>query len=144
MLSELFGHLLELGKLLQNKFDKATEAGWLTLDDIFGTAIPVVRKRAVKRAKQIDLGAEKLALVMDIKELTQEFSIILRIYPLGEPNHLPDNLKFTVIPKSGEPHEYLAKSHHPAFETEWFFKRGEQFGVKVELNDVIVTEDFVI
>jgi hypothetical protein len=145
ILSELFGHLLVLGKWFQNEFDKATEAGWLTLDEVFGTAIPAIsRKMAVKRAKQIDLGTEKLALVMDIKELTQEISIILRIYPLGEKNHLPDNLKFTVIPKSGEPHEYLAKSHPPAFETEWFFKRGEPFEVKIQLNGVTVTENFVI
>jgi len=133
-----------LSQWLQNIFTKAIEAGWLTLEEIFGTAIPAVRKMAVKRAKQIDLGAEKLALVMDIKELTQEFSVILRIYPFGEQTNLPDNLKFTVIPKSGEPHEYLAKSHHPAFETEWFYKRGEQFRVKMQLNDVTVTEDFVI
>jgi len=145
-LRELFGHwFVVLGKWLQNEFDKATEAGWLTLEEIFGTAIPAMpRKRAIKRAKQIDLGTEKLALVMDIKELTQEISVILRIYPLGKQTHLPDNLKFTVIPTSGEAHEYLAQSHHPAFETEWFYKHGEQFSVKMQLNDMTVTEDFVI
>jgi tetratricopeptide (TPR) repeat protein len=147
-LSELFGHLLELGRWLQNKFDKATEAGWLTLEDIFGTAIPAMsrRKMAVKRAKQIDLGANRVALVIELDELSEshEIRVLMRVHPLGEQTHLPDNLKFTVIPKSGEPDEYLAKSHHPAFETEWFYKRGEQFRVKVQLNDVTVTEDFVI
>ncbi len=49
-----------------------------------------------------------------------------------------------MIPKSGKPDEYLAKSHEPAFETKWFYLRGEQFRVKIQFNDVTATEVFVI
>jgi len=148
MLGEL---LLELGRWLQNKFDKSTKAGWLSPEDIFGSnafsrKFTTRNQQAVKRAKVINLGANRVALVIELDELSEshEIRVLMRVYPLGEPTHLPDNLKFTVIPKSGKPYEYLAESHHPAFETEWFFKRGEQFRVKIQLNDVTVTEDFVI
>jgi hypothetical protein len=137
---------INLGLCLQNQFAEADKANWLIPEDIFGSALPAFRKTAVKRAKQINLGANiRVALVIDLNESdNQEVSVIMRMYPIGTQTHLPDNLKFTVIPKSGEPDEYLAKSHHPAFETEWFFKRGEQFSIKIQLNDVTVTEEFVI
>jgi len=137
----------DLSQWLQKNFTKATEAGWQMLEEIFAKPIPAFMATvAIKRAKRIDLGTDyTVVLVVELNEIeNQDIKVIMRLYPFGEQTNLPDNLKFTVIPKSGEPHEYLAKSHHPAFETEWFYKRGEQFRVKMQLNDVTVTEDFVI
>jgi len=129
-----------------SQFREAEKANWLRLYDIFGPAIPAFRTHAIKRAKKIDLGqGQMVVLSIDLQPTTdQEMSVILRLSPINTLTHLPDNLKFTVIPKSGKPDEYLAKSHHPAFETEWFFKPGEQFSVKVQLNNVTVRENFII
>lgn len=142
----LANHPINLRLWFQKKFDEATKAKWLIPEDILGSAIPALRKMAVKRAKSINLGANILvALIIELNESdNQEISVILRLYPIGTQTHLPDNLKFTVIPKFGKPSEHLVKSHCPAFETKWFFKHGERFSLKMQLNEVLVTEDFVI
>ncbi len=139
--------LFVLGQLLENKFDKAIESGWLTLEEIFGPKKFAFRrnKAVVKRAKKITLDTDKVALVIELYELeNQEMRVLMRVYPIGKQTYLPENLKFTVIPKSGEPDEYLTESHNPGFEKELFYKHGEQFSVKIQLDDVTVTEDFVI
>jgi tetratricopeptide (TPR) repeat protein len=141
----------DLSQWLQKNFTKATEAGWQMLEEILGARQLAFRTatskvQTIKRAKRIAFNVEQtVVLVVELMPIeNQDIKVIIRLYPFGEQTNLPDNLKFTVIPKSGEPHEYLAKSHHPAFKTEWFYKRGEQFRVKMQLNDVTVTEDFVI
>lgn len=151
MLDKLFGPLLELGKWLVNEFEKAQEAGWLLLTDVFRDHAfdfrrLAFRTTAVKRAKLINLGIDKVILVIGLNELpeTQEIKVVIRVYPLDGQNYLPANLKFTVLPKVGESHVYLANPHDPGFEMEWFYKRGEQFDVQIQLNNFTVTEHFMV
>jgi len=139
--------LFVLGQWLQNKFDKAIRAGWLTPAEIFGPKHFAFRKnQTVKRAKKIKLGTDKVALVIELDKPSKnpEFKVIIRVCPIGEQIYLPEDLKFTIIPEKGEPDEYLTENHNHGFETERFYKHGERFTVKVQLNDMMVTEDFVI
>ncbi|OAD21299.1 hypothetical protein THIOM_002938, partial [Candidatus Thiomargarita nelsonii] len=46
--------------------------------------------------------------------------------------------------ETGECHQYdIAKTKKPYLELRWSFEKGDQFYVKVQLNDISVTEDFV-
>jgi len=146
----MFDPLFILGQWLQNKFDNAKKAGWLPLEEIVGKKVLKrhnMTDKAIKRAKQVDLGNHQIiALVIELNETkNQSVKIIIRVLPIGEQIYLPDNLQLTVIPKSGKSDEYLTEHHNPGFETECcFYKHGEQFTVKMQLNDVIVTESFVL
>lgn len=139
---------VKLSDWLRKKFYQAIETGWQTLEDIFGPKArtqPAFRSHTVERAKQINLGTEAVAFVLKLNELqNQEIRVLIGVFPIGEQTHLPKNLKVKVIPESGEPDEHLAESHPTGFETEWFYEHGEKFSVEMQLDDVKVTEDFVI
>jgi hypothetical protein len=53
---------------LQNNFVEALQAGWQSIEEIFGTttARPAFRANAVKRAKQIQLGDRILNLILQL------------------------------------------------------------------------------
>jgi len=140
--------LVKLSQWLQNNFVEAIEAGWQTLDMIFGTAIPAFRtKTAVKRAKQIKLGADQtVALVIELNDLgNQKIRVILRVYPTDDHTYLPENLKLTLLSESGEPLEEIqAGNNKDCIEQPLTGVPGERFSVNLALGDVSVTEDFVI
>jgi hypothetical protein len=145
----LFDPLFVLGQWLQNQFDKAKKAGWLPPEEIVGKKALKkhnVTDKKIRRAKQINLGANQIvALVIELNETkNQKIRLVIQVLPIGDQTYLPDNLQFVVIPKSGKPDEYLTEHHNPGFETECFYKHDEQFTVKMQLNDIIVTEHFVI
>jgi hypothetical protein len=136
---------IKLIDLLQDKVAQAVEAGWQTLEDIFGTNYQPAFRSAVQRAKEIHLGAETVVFVIKINEVeNQEVNVFMSVLPIREQTHLPKNLKVKIIPDSGEPDEHLAESHPTGFETEWFYERGERFSVQMQLDDVSVTENFVV
>jgi len=147
---------VNLSECLQENFVEAIRAGWLTLEEIFVTDIPALvfrgeptmhsRGKTIKRAKQIHLGEDQtVVLVIELEEQdNQEIRILMRLCPTRTQAYVPENLKFRVIPESGEPLEEIAGTRHNYLEQDWFFERGERFSVVVELNEISVTEDFDI
>jgi hypothetical protein len=133
---------------LKGRFSEAIENGWLTPKDIFGDAAPAFLLDVVKRAKQINLGADhKVGLVITLEEQeNQEVRVLIQVHPMSTEtqNCLPENIKIMVIPESGEVHEYLPPNSPGFFQIEWFYEYGEQFSLIIQLNDLSVTEEFVI
>lgn len=138
---------LNLSQWANYEFAEALQAGWQTIQEVFGIATlsPAFRLKAVKRAKQIQLGSYRLALILDMTPAgNQEISIILGVYPLGEQTYLPENL--TIIISFGEekPSPILVPGNSEGFIQELLVSLGEEFSVQVSLGDESVTEYFVV
>jgi len=143
---------VNLNQWLQGNLVESVKAGWLTLEDIFlqPTALAfrdaTNHSKTIKRAKQIHLGKENtVVLVIELEEQdNQEIRVLMRLAPTETQTHVPENLKFKVIPELGEPLEEVAGTHHDYIEQDWFYEKGERFQVVVELNGISVTEEFDI
>ena len=138
---------LNLSQWANYDFAEALQVGWQTIQEVFGIATlsPAFRLKAVKRAKQIQLGTYRLALILDMTPAkNQEISIFLGVYPLGEQTYLPENL--TIIVSFGEekPSPILVPGNSEGFIQELLVSPGEEFSVQVSLGDKSVTEYFVI
>jgi len=140
--------LNELGKWLKGSLIEATENGWRTLEDIFGgTPIPACRKSAVKRAKQINLGADQtIVLKIEIEQLeNQNVNVNFCACPSSDQTYLPENLKLTLLSESGEPlDEVQVKTNENRTRQELKGSSGDQFSIKIALGDISVIEDFII
>jgi len=145
---------INLNQWLQDNFVEAINRGWLALEEILAPTIPAVafrgtptnRIKGQKRAKPIQLGEEHtVVFVIELEEQdNQEIRILMRLSPIRTQIHLPENIKFKVIPELGEPLEEIAGTHHDYLEQEWFYEPGESFRTVVALNEMSVTEDFDI
>lgn len=134
---------VNLSQWLQDVF----ETGWQTIEEIFGPRQLAFRAAVVKRAKQIDLGGDsQVALLVDLpREADEEIDILLRVYPAGDQDELPENLKLIVLDESGEALEEVpAKKGDDCIRQPLSGSPGDRFGVKIALGNVSVSENFVI
>lgn len=143
--------IVRLGQWFQQVF----ESSWHSVEEVLGTKEPdlalfSLRIVEAKRAKLIDLGMQltghPVALIVTIREEDeQNFSIFLQVQPIDDTTHLPENLKLMLLSPSGEVlHQEQARNASDLLEVELGGKSGESFRVQVALDDVSVTEDFVI
>lgn len=107
-------------------------------------------KANVRRAKLIDLGMQlaghPLALVVELRpESLERTNILLQLHPTGSQIYLPTALELVILDASGE--TFLAAEARRSdnyLQLELSGEPGEQFSVKVALNDASITEKFVI
>jgi len=146
--------------------------GWKTVEEILGKPEPeiemVARLRrkekidfsnAVKRGKEINLGirlgGQLVSLVVSAKyESPEKTHIRLRVYPSSQTknNYLPPNLKLSVLDEKRKPVldeaqiplEVISRSHDNWIQIQLYGYPGEEFSVKLSLNDTNVMEYFVI
>ena len=147
---------VNLNQWLQNNFVEAMKTGWLALEEVLAPTVPAVafrgspanhaRGKKIKRAKQIHLGDKhSVILVIELEEQDeQEIRILMRLSAAKTQTYVPENLKFKVIPETGEPLEEIAGTHYDYLEQDWFYEKGEGFSVVVALNEMCVTEEFDI
>lgn len=141
---------------LSQWFENIFDAGWQTLESIFGAESPhLVRSRRrtaddVRRGKPIDLGMQLavnpvvLAVVVTLMP-EGKLGILLRLYPTGEQECLPPNLQLIVLDESGEIFlDAQSRNADNSIQLQFSGVPGESFSVKVALGDVSVIEDFVI
>ncbi|MGH2412177.1 MAG: DUF1822 family protein, partial [Microcystaceae cyanobacterium] len=96
-----------------------------------------------------NLGAppvsEQVALVVGLTSTAEpEVEIWVKVCPTGDRTHLPPNLQLMVLDEAG-----IAVMHAQARSTETILlklsgKPGERFSVKVTLNDISLSEAFII
>jgi len=139
---------LNLWRWLKDNFGEAIDNGWGTLEDIFGTPMaPAFRKNVVKRAKQINLSADKtIVLSIELEHLENEkVNVIFRAFPSANQTYLPENMKLTLLSESGEPlDEVQVATNENRAEQKLIGSSGDQFSIKIALGDVSVIEDFII
>jgi len=138
---------VNLAQWLQKQFADSMKIGWQTLEEIFRKPIPAFRSGVIiKRAKQISLGKEQtVALVIELKELEDKrLKVIFQVTVTGEQDSLPPTLKLTVTDQSANVLEVVAGDNDDYLEQEWLFEMGEQFRVRLSLNDIEITEYFAV
>lgn len=141
-----------LNQWFLQKFDEAVKADWLKCQDVF-----VVKKLrnvfrysspAVKRAKQIHIGADKsVIMVIEVTQKeNQKADISLTVYPEHNQIYLPDGLKMAILSESGEKLTEIqvitrtCRLMHPVKN----LNSGDGFGFSLESGESKITEYFVL
>jgi hypothetical protein len=153
---------VNLSQWLTNVF----ETGWQTLETVLNPAEPDLAfsfrsadsgvlvdselpDMGIRRAKLVDLGmqiASPVALVVEvIPESEQRRNILLQVHPTGNQTYLPALLELTVLDESGLVFlEAQARSADNYIQLQFSGLSGEQFSVKVALDEASILEDFVV
>lgn len=126
-------------------------------DETLWTAVESLRKidpenpaAGVKRVKLIDLGMQiagkAVALAVALFQKSDgDISVLLQVYPTGNDDYLPPDLKLILLNDSGEIlHEVIARRADIYIQLKFSCQPGERFSVQVALGEANITEDFVI
>ncbi|MCA1994258.1 MAG: DUF1822 family protein [Coleofasciculus sp. S288] len=122
---------------------RSTESSVLTEED-------AISQVGVGRAKLIRLGTEStgcvVALVVEVRPQSgQGSSILVQVHPTGNQIYLPSGLQLIVLDETGATFlEAQARRMDNYIQLQFSGQPGEQFSIKVVLEDSSVTEDFVI
>ncbi|MEO0738379.1 MAG: DUF1822 family protein [Cyanobacteria bacterium J06649_12] len=149
--------LTRLSRWLEGYF----ESGWQSAEDLLAQYLwtPAFRQGGqpaqqtplqIKRAKQLDLGlklgAEQVALVLEVEQENESaVNIGLRLYPLEGRLYLPEGLTVKIL--DGENTVCLtAQSRSADNYLQLYFRGhpGEPFSAQVTLGDVSIVENFII
>lgn len=138
------------------------DAGWQTVEDLWNSQgfRPAYAFRApetfqqsealTKRAKLIDLGIQianqPIILIVEIyPEADEKTGVRLQLHPTGRQIYLPQGIQLTVLDESETIFlEAQARSADNYIQLQFRGKPREIFGVRVALNDMSITEHFVI
>lgn len=154
---------VNLSRWLQNNF----EAGWQTVEALLRTEAinPAFGVRSDKRLSEneaedpvVSVSAGKLInwgmqlagypvalIVKVVPKADEEVSIRLRVYPAGEQVYLPSGLQLILADESGATClEAQARSADDWIQIELSGYSEERFSVKVALESMSITENFVI
>lgn len=126
-------------------------------DEIFWAAIDSLGKIDPKnsfvdalRGRFIDLGieiaGETIALVVIlIRKSNQEVGVILQVYPTGSEDVLPPDLKLILFDRElGEEYITTARETDNYIQRQFIGLPGEQYTIKLVLNDKSFTEELII
>ncbi|NEQ51379.1 MAG: DUF1822 family protein [Leptolyngbya sp. SIO3F4] len=115
-----------------------------------GTAVQGETPLQIKRAKQLDLGlklgAEQVALVLEVEQESESFvNIGLRLYPLGGLTYLPEGLAVAILDEE-DTVCLTAQARSIDNYLQLYFRGhpGEPFTARVNLGDVCIVEHFII
>ncbi len=143
---------------LSQWFENVIEAGWQTIEELFGKPEVSLGFRntnlvRLRRAKLLQLGMQlpscSAALVLDLtQEADRKVRIRVQVRSFGDNIFLPEGLKLMILDDAGETFlDASAGSAARLIETEQFQFVDQlegQFTVQVVLGENSVTEDFVI
>lgn len=109
---------------------------------------PELPSESVRKAKEIDLGQNRMALIMNCQQKPDEKTyIFIRLYPfLAEEIYLPSGVAIIILDESGNTFsEVQAGSKNKMLEMREFRgETGERFTVKIALGNMSYTESFMI
>ncbi|MBE9065837.1 DUF1822 family protein [Leptolyngbya cf. ectocarpi LEGE 11479] len=150
--------LTQLSQWLEGQF----ESGWRSAEELLAQHVwtPAFRQGgqsvqreaplAIKRAKQLDLGlklgAEQVALVLEVGEENESVvKVGVRLYPLGGLMYLPEGLAVAILDEAGTVClTAQARSVDNYLQLYFRGRSGEPFTAQVTLDEVHIVEHFVI
>ena len=152
---------VNLSLWLENQLNQAIDAGWQTIDELFGMRSPAFRSDLASYAKDIEpgpdlptiqqgksivLGTASLALLVKIAQESEgEVDILVRVFPIQESTVLPEQLKLMVLDEQGEILEEVSAGRgNNCIEQPLSGEPGEGFVIKLELGELSATERFII
>lgn len=100
----------------------------------------------VTRAKVLDLKTnDRVALVIELQSINHsEIEIWIEVYPLQPNFYLPDNLKLSVLDDKGAEVIQAEARTTENIQINFIADPGELFGVRVALEEVSLTESFLV
>ncbi|NJK49097.1 DUF1822 family protein [Candidatus Gracilibacteria bacterium] len=142
---------------LRNWFENAFEEGWQAFEAILGNqkTLAVVRETTqsrlnVKRAKLLDLGMQlgeqSVALAIAISQNDDEtVKVLVQIHPSRPQTYLPSNLRLLMLNDTNETlQEVRSRSQDNYIQLKRFEGQiGDSFKIRVALNEISITEDFI-
>lgn len=145
--------VVNLSNWLQNIF----EPDWQPLEALgirFNDLSPVLRNSedsSMERIKLLDLGVQikhqSLVLLVGLKpEDDNKVGIRVQLRPsLGE-DYLPPNINLALLSSSGETKQEVESTTEDNYIQlkRWKSKSGTKFTIKITLNDLSLTEDFLV
>ena len=158
-LDDLLEHLAQIqpeahSVHLSQWFDNLFEAGWRSLEDLFGNQNlafsfrSVAQETEVTRVKRLDLGQPKsksVALLVVIAPAADQVAINVQVHPVGE-EYLPPALALNLLSDTGEPlHSVYSRDRDNYIQLPRFRgTRGESFNIQVSFGGASDTETFII
>ncbi|MEI2579873.1 DUF1822 family protein [Scytonema sp. PRP1] len=148
--------LLKIPVHLNQWFQQTFETAWQAVELLLGPnfvyrGIDTGQEAAVKRAKLIDLGIQfgsqaVVLLVAITPETEQRVSVRVQLHPSAGTTLLPRGVKLALLSSSKEiSQEVQAREQDNYIQLKRFRgQAGEQFSIKIALNDAEIIEDFVI
>lgn len=104
----------------------------------------------IRRVRMIDLGMEiagkTVALAVALLQKNDgDVGVLLQVYPTGNDDYLPPDLKLILLDNSGDRlREVIARQTDVYVQLKFSCEIGEQFSVQLALGDAHFREDFVI
>jgi hypothetical protein len=158
--------VVKLDRWLENIF----EAGWNAANELFIAPKPAFNFRSgdlamtpvdndlpvVKRRKLLDLEAiaqgaaakpiaDRLVLMVGLMPTSdREREIWVKLFPDGERTHLPPNLQLIVLDDTGEALMQATARSTESILLKFSGEVGEQFSLKIALDDLSLSEAFII
>ncbi|PSB01103.1 DUF1822 family protein [Merismopedia glauca] len=136
---------------LQQWLQGVFEAGWKPPEELINPQLLLgFRPIEVKRGKIIDIlinsGNQKIVLIVKISQISEaEIGILAQIYPDDNSTYLPPHLQLIILDENGEVfQEIIARSQDKLIQYEFEGNLGEEFAIKVALEDTSVIEKFII
>ncbi|MGQ4649534.1 DUF1822 family protein [Lyngbya aestuarii] len=140
---------------LSQWFEDVFETGWQSIETVFDRQptelayqFRLGQKTGVERCKLIELvkPVQSVALIVGlIRNAEQEMDISIKVQPTKGQTYLPENLLLMVLDEAGQVvMDARAKSANQNIQLELTGEPGDSFSVKVTLDEVSVTENFVV
>lgn len=143
---------------LSNWFQNIFEPDWHSLEEFLriksDNLVPIFRDfedSSLERIKLIDLGvqirSQSLVLLIGIKpEVDNKVGIRVQLRPSPGEDNLPPNVKLTLLSSSGaKKQEVESRSQDNYIQLKrWKSKPGTKFSIQITLNDLSLTEDFLV
>jgi hypothetical protein len=142
---------------LKNWLENAFEEGWQAFETILGNqkTLAVVRettqlRKDVKRAKLLDLGLQlgeqSVALAIAIAQNDDEtVKVVVQVHPSRGQTYLPSNLSLIMLSETNAMlQEVRSRDRDNYIQLKRFDGQiGDSFKIKVALNEISITEDFI-
>ncbi len=143
--------LVNLCQWLEGIFDGGWQSPDLAKAGNFRSAATVTRQdtesqtNSISRAKVINVGT-KIVLLMELTPINNAaFDIRLRVYPAENTIHLPQNLQLTIFDELGNAcMRTKAQTANDWIQLEFAAEHEEKFSVELKLEQICITEEFVI
>ena len=148
---------------LSSWLDNFIEAGWLTVEELFGRSSPqfamafrdftTVRSSAesnlptVQLGKYLDCGdtGKQVKLLVGIqRNEALEMDISVALYPSQGQTYLPTNLQLMILDDQGKSVMQAQAGDSESLEFTFSGKLNEEFSIQVAIEDCSVVENFVI
>lgn len=100
-----------------------------------------------KRGRALTVGTPKIQVLLLVEitpRTTSEYQIKTELYPAGAEAYLPRSLHFAVLDEAGKPVLQAESINSEGFEFQFAGESGEQFSVRISLQEDSIIEAFEI